>query len=74
MQRFREWKDQHRYINKRDRQIKNQWKHGIVGVENPEDGGEVFRDIQGHKNDLSAEKGKINERRVSSKRHCNLQP
>jgi hypothetical protein len=27
------------FVNKRDRVLNNGWKHGILGVENPEDPG-----------------------------------
>jgi hypothetical protein len=35
-------KEAHGFINRRDRMVRNAWKHGILGVENPEDNGNEF--------------------------------
>lgn len=35
------------FINKRDRVIRNGWRHGILGVENPDDPGtDLYKDQQ----------------------------
>ncbi len=45
IQKFKEYRKQKIFLNKRDRCLKNNWKHGIVGVEEPDDpGSEVFKD------------------------------
>ena len=61
---YKNWKQTKNYINKRHRLIKNGWRHGVVGVENPLDpDSEVYVDT--HKNKVVAEKNKdfINNRR-----------
>jgi hypothetical protein len=43
MKRYIEFKDQYNFAGKRDRQMRNGWRHGVLGVENPDDmGTQVF--------------------------------
>lgn len=45
MRKFKETKEQQMFINKRDRVIRNGWRHGILGVENPDDPGtDIFKE------------------------------
>lgn len=45
MRKFKETKEQQMFINKRDRIIRNGWRHGILGVESPDDPGtDIFKD------------------------------
>lgn len=64
---FQDWKQTKNYINKRDRLLKNSWRHGVIGVENPLDpDSEVYNDI--HQNKLIEQKNKdiINNRRMKN--------
>lgn len=44
--RYKDFKEKYNLANKRDRQLKNGWRHGVLGVENPDDmGTEVYKDV-----------------------------
>jgi len=46
MRKMKEARAEFNFINKRDRVIRNSWKHGILGVENPDDpGSDFYRDV-----------------------------
>lgn len=39
------------FVNKRDRLIKCGWRHGILGIENPDDPGtDIYKDQQANRN------------------------
>ena len=68
MRKMREVKAEFNFINKRDRIMRNSWKHGILGVEIPDDpGSDLFKNIQEQRNYQQSEKDHINGRRFKSK-------
>jgi len=51
LKKFKEFKDTQKFVGKRDRILKNGWRHGILGVENPDDPGtDIYRDLQQNRN------------------------
>lgn len=61
---YNELKQTKNFINKRDRIMKNSWRHGVVGVENPNDpDSEVYSDIYQHKLALERDRNLIQNRR-----------
>ena len=63
-----------RFVNLRDRIMNNTYKHGVLGVECPEDkNSEIYQKNQQLKETVQKQKAEINKRRVRSKIHfCNL--
>mmetsp|Transcript_6558 Transcript_6558/g.5636 ORF Transcript_6558/g.5636 Transcript_6558/m.5636 type:complete len:175 (+) Transcript_6558:54-578(+) len=61
---FGDWKNTKNFINKRDRLMKNSWRHGVVGVENPlNPDSEVYNDIHHNKQLIEENKNYINNKR-----------
>ncbi len=64
---YNELKKNKNFLTKRDRIMKNGWRHGVVGVENPlSPDSDVYNDIYLAKTLLEKEKNLINSRRLST--------
>ncbi len=68
LKRYKDFKDQYNFAGRRDRQLKHGWRHGILGVENPDDPGtEIYKETQMHRNYQNDHIDHISGRRYNSK-------
>jgi hypothetical protein len=55
MKEYQNLKNEKQFLNKRDRLFKNTWKHGIVGVENPDyPKSDVYKQINTERHNIQA--------------------
>lgn len=60
------WRQTKNFINRRDRLMKNGWRHGVVGVENPKNpDSDVYNDIYNKMMLIEQNKEYINNKRKS---------
>lgn len=73
LQKYKEFKEQQIFVNKRDRLLRNGWRHGILGVENTDDPGtDIYKEVQAKRNYQNTEIDHINGRRYKSTIFINI--
>ena len=66
---FAAFKESHKFVGRRERVIKNGWKHGVTGLDNAdsENTSIFYQDSKKRKDSSQADKDKINAHRLQSK-------
>lgn len=68
---YRKFKQEHQFLGRRDRLLREGWRHGIVGVDDADSliTEEFYKDKRNAKLAAQAEKDSINDKRTRSKSH-----
>mmetsp|Transcript_5068 Transcript_5068/g.4631 ORF Transcript_5068/g.4631 Transcript_5068/m.4631 type:complete len:144 (+) Transcript_5068:359-790(+) len=65
MRQYQDFKEKHNFVNKRAKVLNGGWKHGILGVEIPDDlGSNMFKERQSRVNYEQDQKNRINDYRL----------
>ena len=71
LKQYKEFKEEHKFLTKRDRLMRTAWKHGVMGVDDADSKTTsiFYSDVRDANNSKQKDKDFINDRRQQGKSH-----